>query len=137
MTKLTIFFAACCFFFSLQLSAQEMAHVGPVSNADNSEMTTNPSLADRFAPTFADDFLPVVDYPELAREYAVEGMVVVEVEVAASGQVTPIRIARPLFKACDDAAWNAAAQLPRMLPAVKNGRPVAKRVMVPFRFSLR
>lgn len=75
-------------------------------------------------------------YPELAVDYAVEGTVVVEVKVAASGETSVVGIARPLFAPLDEAALAAARRLPAFAPAIKNGRPEARTLMIPFHFSL-
>ncbi len=76
-------------------------------------------------------------YPEDAREYAVEGTVVVLVAVDAQGRPTVKGVEKALFPACDEAALAAAAQLPRFLPAVRDGQAVARTLRVPFYFRLR
>lgn len=135
---------AFTFFFVIAvcgtLTAQQelaLAHAPASTPTDTQTIAAPKPLADRFMPAFTAGFVPQVAYPELAHEYAIEGTVVIEVEVDAAGNVRPIRIVRSLFVACDEAVWEAAKKLPTMLPAVENGRPVAKRLNIPFRFKLR
>ena len=113
------------------------------------ELTTAPAaaapavLADRALPAFpagetlANFLATEVGYPELAVDYAIEGTVVLEVEVSAAGAVSYLRTVRPLFEPLDEAAVAAIERMPRLLPAVENGRPVARRMMIPMKFSLR
>ena len=89
------------------------------------------------AGSFADFLATNVAYPELAAEYGIEGTVVVRVQVAADGTPTADGLARSVSAPLDEAALAAAARLPRFLPAVVNGQPVARTLMVPFKFSLR
>lgn len=78
-----------------------------------------------------------LEYPELASDYAVEGTVVVKVLVNAAGEVSVKGIQQSLFAPLDEAALGAAARLPRMLPAIVDGKPVARTMYIPFKFSLR
>lgn len=78
-----------------------------------------------------------LDYPDVAHENAIEGTVVLEVLVSADGRATYLRTVKPLFGPLDAAAVAAVARLPRFAPAVRDGRPVDQRMMIPIRFSLR
>lgn len=104
--------------------------------------TTAP--ADRMVPAFPithgsfTEFLAEhLVYPAVAEDYAIEGTVVIEVTVAPNGRVSFVGFARPLFEPLDEAARRAVEQLPRFLPAVEDGRTVARNMMIPFRFSLK
>ena len=100
-------------------------------------------LADRPAPAFplgqslAAFIATELTYPEIATDYAIEGTVVLEVEVSSTGKVTYLRTVRPLFAPLDEAAVAAVGRMPRLLPAVEAGRPVARRMMIPLKFTLR
>ena len=78
-----------------------------------------------------------LEYPEVAREYGLEGTVVVAVEVRADGKTRVLGLVASSSEPLDRAALRAAAQLPRLLPALEGGRPVARQLHVPFRFRLR
>lgn len=128
---------ACC----LTISAQSGE---PMAKVDHTErVTTKKVLEDRFLPQFPAGEVELintlresVEYPELARDYNVEGTVHVQVEVDASGKVSFDRILIPLFPDCDQVAKEAASKLPNFLPAVENGVPVARKIVIPFHFSL-
>ena len=76
-------------------------------------------------------------YPNLARRYAVEGHVVVEVLVDTTGRVKVLGLVRALFPSCDEAALRAVRRLPRITPFFHNGQPMERRMLLPFHFSLR
>ena len=110
----------------------------------NTTITAATEIADRMVPafptssgSFADFIKGHLTYPEIARDYAVEGTVVIEVEVAANGKVTFSKVAKPLFSPLDQAAVALIDELPRFLPAAANGAYVARTMMIPFKFSLR
>ena len=90
-------------------------------------------------PFFADELpvpvtMPKPEYPDIAREAGIEGLVVVEAVVGKDGHVLRTVIVRsvPLL---DQAALDAARRWV-FKPALTNGHPVAVRVMLPFKFSL-
>ena len=78
-----------------------------------------------------------LEYPELARAYGLEGTVVVAVEVQADGKVRVLGLTTSSSELLNGAALQAAAQLPRFRPALRDGRPVARQLHIPFRFRLR
>jgi protein TonB len=75
-------------------------------------------------------------YPSSARLLGEEGLVKVETDINANGVVTACRVAVSSgFGSLDNAALDAV-QRARFLPAMKNGRPVASKILVPIRFQL-
>ncbi|NJC27413.1 energy transducer TonB [Neolewinella antarctica] len=145
MIRLTTLFLFAC--FSFYVSAQEMAFQGdPSTDALLVAPAPAPAVyfADRMVPAFpaeegnfADFIHQNLKYPELAQDYAVEGTVVVEVNVAKNGKVTYSRVAQSLFAPLDSAAIDLVRELPRFKPAARGGKAVAKKMMIPFKFSLR
>lgn len=130
---LTLCLFACC------LKAQDAEPA--VSTDSDSMLSPTPVLADRFMPALPDGELlsyvyKQVSYPEIAMENSVEGTVVVALSVAASGEVLNTHVVRsvPLL---DQAALDAVADLPVLLPAVEDGHAVARLLYIPLRFSLR
>ena len=125
------------------LTAQPVLAFLEAFPAEPSTVTAAALPEERFLPAFPagttlQQFLATeVAYPELAIDYAIEGTVVLEVEVNAAGKVTYLRTVRPLFAPLDEAAVAAVKKMPRLLPAVEQGRAVARKMMIPFRFSLR
>lgn len=79
---------------------------------------------------------PPPRYPAAAMEQGIGGMVVLVVDVDASGRATAIEVERSepagvFDQAAIDAAWQWTFQ-----PEIRGGKPVAGRVRVPFEFEL-
>jgi periplasmic protein TonB len=105
--------------------------------------------ANAFDPeTDADPLTPIADinpvpmwsiaasYPSSARRLGQQGLVKVETDIDAKGLVVASRVAVSSgFPSLDNAALNAVQQA-RFLPAMKNGRAVASKVLIPVRFQL-
>jgi len=77
---------------------------------------------------------PPPGYPEIAREYRVEGQVVLWVLVGTDGHVAQVRV-RQGVPMLNEAAVEAVRRW-LFRPALANGRPVAVWVAVPMRFAL-
>ncbi|MDZ7318807.1 MAG: TonB family protein [candidate division KSB1 bacterium] len=77
-------------------------------------------------------------YPELARKAGIEGQVIVQAHIGASGEVLNTRIFQSLGEnnGCDEAAV-AAIKATKWLPARNKGKPVAVWVSIPVRFKLK
>lgn len=76
-------------------------------------------------------------YPASARRLGQQGLVRVEAVVDDTGVVTSELIAASSgFGALDNAALDAVKRT-HFLPAMKNGKPVACRIIVPIRFQLK
>lgn len=87
--------------------------------------------------SLADFIAANLTYPELAVEYAAEGMVVLSVEVAPNGKVTYVETLKSPFVALEEAAIEMVDKLPAFVPAVREGRAITQRIALPLRFSLR
>ena len=75
-------------------------------------------------------------YPSSARRLDQQGLVKIETDVDDKGFVTACRVAVSSgFPSLDKAALTAV-QLARFFPAMRNGRQVASRILVPIRFRL-
>lgn len=75
-------------------------------------------------------------YPEAARKGRIEGTVILEAIISASGQVESVRVLRSAHPLLDRAALDAVPQW-RYRPALFNGRPVAVYLSVAVHFQLR
>lgn len=80
---------------------------------------------------------PPPPYPRLARKLGHEGVVQLEVLVSVTGRVDDLRIAVGSGHESLDAAALEAVRSWRFSAGQRNGQPVAMRVRVPVRFSLR
>ncbi|MHC4178614.1 MAG: energy transducer TonB, partial [Planctomycetota bacterium] len=78
----------------------------------------------------------VPEYPALAREAGIEGVVHIEVVVGADGKVEGARVVRSDVTSAMEQAAVAAARQCRFEPARQAGRPVRARVVIPFQFRL-
>jgi TonB family protein len=74
------------------------------------------------------------DYPEAAKVQGLSGEVVLELDLAADGQVTDARVTRPGGNGFDEAALAAARRL-RFSPAEIDGKPAAVTLEYRFRFD--
>lgn len=77
----------------------------------------------------------LVEYPRLAQQAGVEGLVVVQVVVEPDGGVSSPQIVRSAGNLLDEAALKAVVQL-RFKPGKQRGRPVRVSYAIPVRFHL-
>lgn len=78
---------------------------------------------------------PIPNYTEEARRLRIEGEVLLEVVLAASGQVHVLRIVRGLGHGLDDSAVRAAEQI-RFKPALRDGQPADSTAVLHIIFQL-
>ena len=78
---------------------------------------------------------PVPIYTEEARTQRIEGEVLLEVVLEASGKLRVLRVVRGLGHGLDDAAVHAAEQI-RFKPAMKDGQPYDSTAVVHIIFQL-
>lgn len=78
----------------------------------------------------------LLEYPEIARQAGVEGLVVVQVVVSPDGTPREAAVIRSASHILDEAAVAAVMQL-TFEPGMQRGRAVPVRMAVPIRFRLR
>lgn len=78
---------------------------------------------------------PTPNYTEEARHLRIEGEVLLEVVLTASGQVHVLRIVRGLGHGLDDSAVRAAERI-RFKPALRDGRPADSTAVLHIIFQL-
>lgn len=118
---------------------------GPSAVIGPSDVGTAPPGAEALpspdAPVYVEELPMVVkrvvpDYPPLAKEAGVEGLVMVKVLVGKDGRVLDTRLVEKVqVRMLNDAALAAARQWV-FTPGLANGRPVACWTAIPFRFRL-
>jgi len=80
---------------------------------------------------------PLPPYPLLARRLGKEGVVLLEVVVAADGRAADVRVLKSSgFGPLDESAATTVRRQWRFVPARRGGAPVESRVTVPIRFRL-
>lgn len=84
----------------------------------------------------AQEVYKYLEYPEIARQAGLEGLVVVQVVVTPEGKASMPTMARSGGQVLDEAAIAAVMQL-SFQPGMQRGRPVRVRMAIPIRFRLR
>jgi len=95
--------------------------------------------AGQHPPQFADWEVYLKDkivYPQLAREYAIEGTVKIMVYVSEKGEVSKARILKGLGFGCDEAALKLVYEMPLWTPASNYGIPVKGKKILDITFKL-
>ncbi len=77
-----------------------------------------------------------LDYPELAREYGVEGMVVIRFKVMPDGSLQHFSVQESLNKECDTKVLDVVKAMPNWIPAQQGERKVANWCDVTVAFTL-
>ena len=80
---------------------------------------------------------PLPPYPYVARRLHKEGLVLLEVLVAADGHAADVRVVRSSgFAPLDESAVTTVRERWRFIPARRGGEAVESRVPVPIRFRI-
>lgn len=75
-------------------------------------------------------------YPTIAAENGIEGRVVVRFVVGKDGNVSDIQVLRSIDPSCDKEATRVVKMMPKWIPGMQNGRPVAVYYTLPILFKL-
>lgn len=75
-------------------------------------------------------------YPKEARDMKVEGTVIVEFKVDATGALSEFRIVRGIGNGCDEEVIRLILQGVKWVPTTKDGTPVNDKARVKFKFEL-
>ena len=78
-----------------------------------------------------------LQYPELAREEKIEGVVVLSFVVTDSGQINQVRVLRDIGGGCGQEAQRILNEMPPWQPAIFKGKQVATQFTLPITFGLR
>ena len=78
---------------------------------------------------------PKPNYPERARNAGKEGVVKLEATIGVDGKARDIKVREGIGMGCDEAAIEALKRS-RFTPAQKDGKPIAIRIIVPYRFKI-
>jgi len=73
-------------------------------------------------------------YPEAAKRANIEGVVILQVDIDATGAVKMVQLIQGLGYGCDEAAL-AAVQQSSFTPAYAGDEPVPVRIRIPYRFK--
>ena len=76
-------------------------------------------------------------YPELAREHAIEGSVMLQFSIDTSGKVSSIQVTEKVGFGCDKEALRIAQFLTSWIPAQTGPNLVPSTIYLPIQFGLR
>ena len=76
-------------------------------------------------------------YPELAREHAIEGSVMLQFSIDTSGKVSSIQVTEKVGFGCDKEALRIAQFLTNWIPAQTGPNLVPSTIYLPIQFGLR
>lgn len=77
-----------------------------------------------------------VKYPPMAAERNTQGKVFLSFVVEKNGELTDIKVDRPLGDGTDEEAIRVLKASPRWTPGIQNGRPVRVKYNIPISFTL-
>ncbi len=77
-----------------------------------------------------------VEYPTEAKKAGLEGKVFVEFVVEKNGTVSDAKVLKGFDEACDKEALKAITSAPKWHPAVKDGKNVRQKMVIPIAFKL-
>lgn len=77
-----------------------------------------------------------IQYPAVARDNGVEGMVVLQFVVEKDGSITNIKIVRDIGAGCGEEAKRVVAKMPKWNPGKQRERPVRVQFTLPVKFVL-
>lgn len=77
-----------------------------------------------------------IEYPTIAKENGVEGMVVTQFIVEKDGSLSDIHIAKGIGAGCDEQAIKVVKMMPKWQPGVQRKQPVRVQFNLPIRFKL-
>lgn len=77
-----------------------------------------------------------IKYPEIAREYGMEGTVYIAFTVMKDGTLDSLEIVRKVGKSLDEEVIRIFKLMPKWQPAMKNNQPITYRDTLPLSFRL-
>ena len=75
-----------------------------------------------------------VKYPELAREYKIQGTVFITFIVEGDGSITNIKVLNGIGGGCDEEAERVVKMMPKWVAGKQNNKSVRVQVMIPVKF---
>lgn len=75
-------------------------------------------------------------YPNASKEAAVEGMVVASFMITEDGSLTNPKVVKGLDEHCDAEVIRVLNAMPKWAPGIKDGKPRAVEMKLPFKFAL-
>lgn len=73
-------------------------------------------------------------YPALAKEYGVQGAVLVSCIIDREGKITQIKVIRGIGSGCDEEAMRVVSKMPAWIPGKQGGKLVRVNYTIPIKF---
>lgn len=86
--------------------------------------------------SFIQYFQENLNYPELAKDKGIEGLVAVSFVVREDGSVTDVAILRGIGGGCDEEAYRLVKESGTWTPGKMDGKAVAVQMRLPIQFKL-
>lgn len=132
-----LFFSAQTTFAQKLSTSDLMAYKALLEPVTTAPLLTNSEASftggNQNLPTFIKKNL---QYPSLARDYGIEGLVQVRFLVDVDGSIKNAKIVRRLGFDCDQAVLDLLNKMPRWLPEIKNGITQPSYHLLQVQFSL-
>ena len=77
-----------------------------------------------------------IEYPVVARDKGIQGIVYISCVINESGEVTSVRPIRGIGGGCDEEAVRVIKSMPKWTPGKQRGKPVSTAYNLPIRFTL-
>ncbi len=77
-----------------------------------------------------------IQYPQMARDNNIQGIVLIEFVVEKDGRVTNAKVINSLFPDCDKEAIRGVLAMPKWKPGKNNGKAVRCYYRLPVRFTM-
>jgi len=77
-----------------------------------------------------------IQYPSIAKEMGIQGVVYVGFVVNAEGMVVDAKVLRPVAKLLDKEALRLVTKDVKFIPGYHEGKPVPVKMVLPIRFRL-
>lgn len=77
-----------------------------------------------------------IEYPKIAKENGVQGMVVVQMIVEIDGSLSNVHVVKGIGAGCDEEAMRVVKLMPKWIPGMQRGKTVRVQFNLPIRFKL-
>lgn len=110
---------------------EEIPHLSSCKGIDNYEDRTNCSNKTLLKYIYSN-----IKYPALAREYGIEGQVIVQFVVDEKGDINDIEVVRGICQDMKDECLKVVKNMPKWEPGTQGGEPVKVLYTLPVKFKL-
>jgi periplasmic protein TonB len=114
---------------------------GTENKVTEEKFDDKPFLAVEQMPSFpgGEDALQIylaknIKYPQIAKDNSITGVVVLQFVVERDGNITDVKVLKPLGGGCEEEAKRVVKSMPNWKPGKQNGKAVPVYYTLPVRF---